>query len=133
MKGKVLLKMVMTNEEKNKKANESLSCILNGKTRELSELIFRKISLVDSIESIDFRAINKKNENKIYEYEALLTQKEEAERQLELLIDDIVVQDLIINALRIGIEKINKNSILDEPTDQVQSYSNKVVSRKKSK
>lgn len=125
--------MVMTNEEKNKKANESLSCILNGKTRELSELIFRKISLVDSIESIDFRAINKKNENKIYEYEALLTQKEEAERQLELLIDDIVVQDLIINALRIGIEKINKNSILDEPTDQVQSYSNKVVSRKKSK
>lgn len=125
--------MVMTNEEKNKKANESLSCILNGKTRELSELIFRKISLVDSIESIDFRAINKKNENKIYEYEALLTQKEEAERQLELLIDDIVVQDLIINALRVGIEKINKNSILDEPTDQVQSYSNKVVSRKKSK
>jgi len=101
----------MTNQEKFNKAQGRVQCILNEKCCELSDLMLKKFSLVNSLDSIEYQAMNKKANNEINEYKALMAQKEEGEKCLATLIDEIGVLGVFINALRIGIVKIKEGVV----------------------
>lgn len=115
------------------KAKARLQADLDGMTRELSDLIRSKISLVDSIDSIAFRALNKLNDNAINEYQELIFKKDEAEIQLAVLLDEISILGIAVNAMMIGIKQIEDGAVSDLINDvQSEAYSNKVSDKLKS-
>lgn len=131
-------KMAMTNQEKLDKAQDRVECLLDEKHRKLSELTLQKIGLVDSIDRMEYRLTNLAFGGGTDRREDLISKKNEAERCLDALIDEISVLALIINAITIGIEMIKEGEVgfeidynVSNSSNDTEEYSNKVSSTNK--